>query len=99
MKKLGRPTKENPNNSGELKSNLCRFTFIAEKSQVENIKCLAESRKISVKQLMFEILSYVTGIGNVPIKSKKVSPKVKNEKSKVEIRNEEMLKASLASKK
>ena len=88
MKKLGRPIKDNPIAPGELKSNLCRFTFIVEKSQLEVVRKIVGERKLSIKDYMSEVL-------NRAIKTHSLAPKkkpfVKNARG-VSVKNEERMK-------
>ena len=68
---MGRPKKENAVKSGELQEGLQRFSFIVDKQVIQELKQLSKNRKLSIKELMGQVLT--TYIENE-------KPKSKNEK-------------------
>ena len=56
MNKVGRPKKAEAKKTGELNNKFCRYTFIAEKTHVKEIKRLAEKTDISIKDCLGAML-------------------------------------------
>ena len=78
MTKRGRPKKKDAVKSGELQSNLCRFSFIAEKKIVALIKKKAKQRGLTIKDYMNELLAD---------KLKDIEKKTDNKQNNVEHQN------------
>ena len=56
MAKVGRPKKKGAKKAGDLKDGLCRFSFIANKSEIDAIKERAAMDGVSIKLLMSRLL-------------------------------------------
>ncbi len=57
---MARPKKNNPVVAGQLKSNECRFTFIANRGKIELLKNLVQKQNLSIKDAMDEaIMAYI----------------------------------------
>ena len=82
---MGRKSKENAIKSGQLKSDLQRFSFIAQKDVVADLKKLAQKEGKTIKELMNEILrEQIVNRGGVKSKLDNtgipsIIPKKKNE--------------------
>lgn len=82
-KKVGRPPKKNAIKAGQLSANDCRFTFIAEKSTVNNIKKIAADTGVSIKDFMKQLLK--------PVDLKGTSKVVKPDKKVIAIYKEDFI--------
>lgn len=96
MTKRGRPKKKDAVKSGELKSNLCRFSFIAEKKIVALIKKNAKQKGLTIKDYMNELL--VDKLKVIEKKTDKKVNNIENEKIGGTIENRNKLKEYLQKK-
>ena len=64
MPKVGRPKKKGAKKAGDLKDGLCRFSFIAAKSEIDTIKQMAAMEGVSIKLFMSRLLK--TSINSNP---------------------------------
>lgn len=55
--KRGRPTTRKAKKPGDLDEDECRFTFIAKREQISELKKDASERGITIKELMIEVIN------------------------------------------
>ena len=55
---MGRKKKEGAIKAGQLQDKLVRYTFIADREQLKELTAEAEANGVTMKQLMFNIISF-----------------------------------------
>lgn len=56
-KQRGRPATGKAKKPGDLNEDECRFTFIAKREQISELKKDATEREITIKELMIEVIN------------------------------------------